>query len=242
MRPGGMAASIFEMAAAWLSASARVVDNVVVLYGKIFRHGPGDQRFDLADHDSLDAGMVDEASCGHAGAQSDDQYRARTRMQQPRQMAEHPLQAHVSRRGGRFILAADVKVPYSDRRFRHGDGCVHSFGRVEDTGSWFDRFHARKRPYAMKPLTLYQELLNDLYFHVLAKVDEYNTLAGDARKVYVGVKGPFNVGSPLVPADLAKLPLRKYVPATWWDTIYFDGYNMGYEDGYQNQKPQEPAR
>jgi hypothetical protein len=93
-----------------------------------------------------------------------------------------------------------------------------------------------------KPLTLYQELLNDLYFHVLAKVDEYNTLAGDARKVYVGVKGPFNVGSSLVPADLAKLPLRNYVPATWWDTIYFDGYNMGYEDGFQNQKPKDPAR
>jgi hypothetical protein len=87
-----------------------------------------------------------------------------------------------------------------------------------------------------KPLTLYQEVLNDLYFHVLAKVDEYNGLTRDARKVYVGVKGPFNVGSSLIPNDLERLPLRKYVPATWWDTIYFNGYNMGYEDAVRNQR------
>jgi hypothetical protein len=91
-----------------------------------------------------------------------------------------------------------------------------------------------------KPLTLYQELLNDLYFHVLAKVDEYNALMTDARKVYVGVKGPFRVGSALVPPDLEKLPLRKYVPATWWDTIYFNGYNMGYEDATSNLRPNNP--
>jgi hypothetical protein len=90
-----------------------------------------------------------------------------------------------------------------------------------------------------RPLTLYQELLDDLYFHVLAKVDEYNDLMKDARKVYVGVKGPFNVGSSLVPKDMEKLPLRKYVPATWWDTIYFNGYNMGYEDAVQNLRPKD---
>ena len=93
-----------------------------------------------------------------------------------------------------------------------------------------------------KPLELYQELLNDLYFHVLAKVDEYNGLASDARKVYVGVKGPFNIGSSLVPGNLAKLPLKKYVPATWWDTIYFNGYNMGYEDATQSlRREQQPS-
>jgi len=87
-----------------------------------------------------------------------------------------------------------------------------------------------------KPLTLYQELLDDLYFQVLAKVDSYNNLMAEARKVYVGVKGPFNIGSSLVPKDLEKLPLKKYVPSTWWDTIYFNGYNMGYEDAVQNMK------
>jgi hypothetical protein len=92
-----------------------------------------------------------------------------------------------------------------------------------------------------RPVTLYQELLNDLYFVVLAKVDEYNALMRDARKVYVGVKGPFRVGSSLVPAELEKLPLRKYVPATWWDTIYFNGYNLGYEDGVKSLRPEEPS-
>ena len=90
-----------------------------------------------------------------------------------------------------------------------------------------------------RPLTLYQELLDDIYFHVLAKVDEYNDMMKEAREVYVGVKGPFNIGSSLVPKDMEKLPLRKYVPATWWDTIYFNGYNMGYEDAVQNLRPKD---
>jgi hypothetical protein len=83
-----------------------------------------------------------------------------------------------------------------------------------------------------KPLALYQELLNDLYFHVLAKVDEYNLMAGQARKVYVGVKG-IRFGSALVSSDMEKLPLRKYVPGSWYDTIFYDGYNLGYDDAWQ---------
>jgi hypothetical protein len=83
-----------------------------------------------------------------------------------------------------------------------------------------------------KPLGRYQELLNDLYFHVLARVDAYNEIAGEASDVYVGVKG-IRTGSSLVPKDMKKLPLTKYVPGTWYDTIYFDGYNQGYEEAYQ---------
>lgn len=82
-----------------------------------------------------------------------------------------------------------------------------------------------------EPLRRYQEVLNDLYFHVLAKVDEYNLIMKDAGKVYVGVKG-VKIGSPLVLKEYERLPLRKYVPGAWYDTIYFDGYNAGYEDGY----------
>jgi hypothetical protein len=83
-----------------------------------------------------------------------------------------------------------------------------------------------------RPVNRYQELLNDLYFHVLAKVDQYNDLMREAGKVYVGVKGPFNIGSALVPKELEKLPLRKYVPGAWYDTIYYSGYDRGYEDAY----------
>src|SRR5262245_39062024 len=111
---------------------ARVVENIVVLFGEILRDGSDDQRFNLADHDSLNAGMVDKASCGDACAQSDDQNRPWARMKQSGQVAEHPLQPHVSPRGRRFILAADVKVPYADRRFRNSNGCVHSLARVQD--------------------------------------------------------------------------------------------------------------
>jgi hypothetical protein len=83
-----------------------------------------------------------------------------------------------------------------------------------------------------KPLSRYQELLNDLYFHFLARVDGYNAIANEASEVYVGVKG-VRTGSSLVPKDMKKLPLTKYVPGAWYDTIYFDGYNRGYEEAYQ---------
>jgi hypothetical protein len=98
---------------------------------------------------------------------------------------------------------------------------------TEQEASW-----AAAKETFRKPLNRYQELLNDLYFHVLAKVDNYNTLMKDASKVYVGVKGPFNVGSPLVAKEMRELPLKKYVPSAWYDTIYYDGYNMGYDEAY----------
>ena len=87
-----------------------------------------------------------------------------------------------------------------------------------------------------KPLSRYQELLNDLYFHFLARVDGYNAIANEASDVYVGVKG-IRTGSSLVPKEMKKLPLTKYVPGAWYDTIYFDGYNRGYEDAYQKFQP-----
>jgi len=93
------------------------------------------------------------------------------------------------------------------------------------------RWEATKETFRT-PLSRYQELLNDLYFHVLAKVDEYNALTKEANHVYVGVKGIFNVGSPLVSKEMEKLPLKKYVPASWYDTIFYNGYNRGYDDAY----------
>jgi hypothetical protein len=83
------------------------------------------------------------------------------------------------------------------------------------------------------PLSRYQEVLNDLYFHVLGKVDEYNLLMQDAGTIRVGVKGWFQAGSSFVPNEMGKLPLKKYVPAPWYDKIYFEGYDMGYRDAYQ---------
>lgn len=83
-----------------------------------------------------------------------------------------------------------------------------------------------------RPLSRYQELLNDLYFHVLARVDEYNDISAAADDIYVGVRGAFNVGAHLLPDGMDQLSLRSYVPASWYDTIYYDGYNVGYYDAY----------
>jgi hypothetical protein len=87
-----------------------------------------------------------------------------------------------------------------------------------------------------KPLSRYQEVLNDLYFHMLGKVDEYNLLMQEADSIHVGVKGWFQAGSSLIPSDMEKLPLKKYVPAKWYDTIYFEGYDIGYRDAYEKYR------
>ena len=101
----------------------------------------------------------------------------------------------------------------------------------EDTVKWTN---AKENLYA--PLSRYQESLNDLYFHVLGKVDEYNELMKEADSVYVGVKGWFNVGSSLVPSGMEKLPLKKYVPGEWYDTIFFEGYDRGYSEAAEKYR------
>jgi hypothetical protein len=95
------------------------------------------------------------------------------------------------------------------------------------------------------PLGEYQEALNDLYFHVLGKVDEYHHLTKQANAIHVGVKGVFNVGSPLISKNMQRLPLKKYVPTNWYDTIFYEGYDLGYNDafekyGVQFHRPYEP--
>jgi hypothetical protein len=78
------------------------------------------------------------------------------------------------------------------------------------------------------PLMAYQEVLNDFYFQVLVRMDEYNSLIKDAEKIYVGIRG-VRIGSSLVYPDM-ELPLRKYVPSLWYETIFQEGYNAGYAD------------
>jgi len=97
------------------------------------------------------------------------------------------------------------------------------------------RWEAAKEGFR-KPLSRYQEVLNDLYFHMLGKVDQYNLLMQEADTVRVGVRGWFQTGSSLIPNDMDKLPLKKYVPANWYDTIYYDGYEMGYRDAFEKYR------
>ena len=97
------------------------------------------------------------------------------------------------------------------------------------------QWDAQKDQFRTK-LSRYQEVLNDFYFHILGKVDQYNQLTGEAREVYVGVKGPLNKGSHLVNREMRQLPLKKYVPSNWYDTIFYEGYNRGYNEAYEKYR------
>ena len=83
-----------------------------------------------------------------------------------------------------------------------------------------------------RALSRYQEVLNDFYFHVLGKVDGYNALAKEGNELYIGVKGAFNVGSPLVSKEMRRLPLKKFVPSNWYNQIFYEGYWTGYNEKY----------
>jgi hypothetical protein len=95
------------------------------------------------------------------------------------------------------------------------------------------------------PMKHYQETLQDLYLHVLAQVDAYNKFADEAQQVYIGVKGVFNIGSPLLSPELEQLQPKKFMPSTWYDTIQYEGYRRGYVEGADQQRlmqvPQAPC-
>ena len=92
------------------------------------------------------------------------------------------------------------------------------------------RWNATKETFNV-PLSRYRGLVQDMYIHVLAQLDDYNKLVKEAEQVYVGVKGVFNIGSPLVPAGIEEHTVKESVPKSWYDRIYFDGYNRGYKEG-----------
>lgn len=85
----------------------------------------------------------------------------------------------------------------------------------------------------------YQEVLNDLYSQIVGKVNQYDGLMRDANNLYVGVKGPFNVGSPLISQPRQESLIRQYMPSNWYQTIFYAGYRVGYNEGYYGAKPRE---
>ena len=121
--------------------------------------------------------------------------------------------------------ASDVRKLLDQTKKEWADRKSVGPGQVKQWEAAKERFRA--------PLSKYQEVLDDLYFHVLGKVDEYEQLMKEADAIYVGVKGWFNVGSPLIPRDMERLPLKKYVPSNWYDSIFYEGYNRGYNEAYQ---------
>ncbi|MEQ1949292.1 MAG: hypothetical protein ABL995_19015 [Bryobacteraceae bacterium] len=97
------------------------------------------------------------------------------------------------------------------------------------------KWSAAKESFSV-PFSRYREAVQDMYFHVLNQIDEYNKVAHEAEQVYIGVKGPFNVGSPLVTAETGERTVKESVPKSWYDRIYFDGYNKGYKEGAEFER------
>jgi len=90
-----------------------------------------------------------------------------------------------------------------------------------------------------RALSRYQEVIGDFYFHAAGKIENYQRLTKEGNELYVGVRGVFNTGSPLIPTDIERLPLKKYVPSNWYDTIFYSGYEAGFYDGYYGARPRE---
>lgn len=89
------------------------------------------------------------------------------------------------------------------------------------------------------PLSNYRAAIRQLYLDVAAHVDNYNRIAGEAQKLYVGVKGVLNVGSPLLRDADRERPIKDFVPGYWYDQIYYQAYRKGFDDAieFQNLTP-----
>lgn len=88
----------------------------------------------------------------------------------------------------------------------------------------------------LPPFTDYRKAILTLYRDVAAQVDNYNKMGAEANNVYVGVKGIFNVGSPLVPEDQRELQLKQFLPGTWYDELYYEAYSKGFKDAIEQQQ------
>jgi acylphosphatase len=85
------------------------------------------------------------------------------------------------------------------------------------------------------PFSDYRKSIHQMYLDLAAHVDNYNTMARDAEKLYVGVKGPFNIGSPLIRDSERDRPLKDFIPGHWYDQIYYDAYRKGFNDAVEFQ-------
>jgi hypothetical protein len=84
-------------------------------------------------------------------------------------------------------------------------------------------------------LERHQEILDSLYYHMLLRLEDYNQLTIDAERIYVGVQGPFHIGSALLSREMQESHLRKYMPSNWYDTIFRLGYNSGLREGEERR-------
>ena len=86
------------------------------------------------------------------------------------------------------------------------------------------------------PFSSYRKAIQELYRDVAAHIDNYNKMAAEANDVYIGVKGIFNVGSPLIPDDQRELQIKQFLPGTWYDELYYAAYAKGFKDAVEQQQ------
>ena len=85
------------------------------------------------------------------------------------------------------------------------------------------------------PMTDYRKAIYQMYLDLATHVDRYNDLAQDATKLYVGVKGVLNVGSPLIRDAQRERPLKDFIPGHWYDQIFYEAYKEGFHDAVEFQ-------
>jgi hypothetical protein len=110
-------------------------------------------------------------------------------------------------------------------------------GRKNVAGAEVASWDASKEQFS-SALSRYQEVLGDFYAHVLNRVNQFDSLTKEANGVRVGVQGALRA-SALVSKDQQEPPLKKFVPAPWYDTIFYKGYSVGYAEGYYGARPRE---
>jgi DNA-binding protein YbaB len=86
------------------------------------------------------------------------------------------------------------------------------------------------------PLEAYRRAIIELYRDVAAHVDNYNRLAGEAHRLYVGVRGLLNTGAPLVSEEQRELPLRSVLPGRWFEQLYYEAYSKGFKDAVEFER------
>jgi len=85
------------------------------------------------------------------------------------------------------------------------------------------------------PFSDYRKAIHQMYLDLAAHVDNYNNIAEDATKLYVGVKGILNVGSPLIRDNQRERPLKDFIPGHWYDQLFYDAYKKGFNDAVEFQ-------
>jgi hypothetical protein len=85
------------------------------------------------------------------------------------------------------------------------------------------------------PLSDYRKAIHQMYLDLAAHVDNYNKTAADATKLYVGVKGLLNIGSPLIRDNQRERPLKDFIPGHWYDQLFYEAYKEGFNDAVEFQ-------